>query len=328
MVAGGQARGELVHQARHAPQFAAPAPGQFHHVGILLVGHDARACRESVRQLEESEFLGAVEGDIPQELLEDTTRGGGPLQHGHLVAATAVLHINGAALDLREAQQPGREFPVDGQGHAKARSRSEGAAIQPPIDRLEGLQFLQEAFGEGGGPQAEGAGHGTAQMGVAGQGHGLVRPGEGDEGCGQIGYPKPKVEQGIAKIEAEREDHLVIAGTAEMNALAHGAQAAGEIGLDGGVAVLQLGRDREGLLPRQVRDALQCADQGGGVGGFQQPRSREHLGVSRAAQGVEGKQGQVRVRILAHGEPVDGHIQGQVLGPEGRSIRFHLAPAA
>ena len=145
-------------------------------------------------------------------------------------------------------------------------------------------------------------------------------PGEGHEGVGQVSDPQPQSEQRVSQEEAEGEDHLVIAGTAEVDALAHGAQAPGELGLDGRVAVLQVGRDGEGVLAGQVGDALQSLDQGGGIGGLQQPRGREHPGVGGTAQGVEGQQGQVRVRVLAHREPVDGLVQGHILGPEPRGI--------
>ncbi len=108
-----------------------------------------------------------------------------------------------------------------------------------------------------------------------------------------------------------------------MDALASGAQVPGEVRLDGGVAVLHVGRDGEGALLGEVGDAPEAPHQRDGVGLGDEARGGEHPGVGGAAQGVPGQEGQVGLGILAHGEAVDGRIQRDVLGPEGGGFRPH-----
>ena len=119
VVAGGQSAGHLLHlpgasprSSRQRPRASSTTSG-FFFCGMM----DEPVVKASGRR-EEAELLGAVEGDVPQALLQHAAPRSWPTgARRRLVAAPAVLHVDGAALHAGEAEQ---------RRHVSARSMGSG----------------------------------------------------------------------------------------------------------------------------------------------------------------------------------------------------------
>ena len=117
---GGTA-GELGAQGQDAGQVALegsrPGPGEFEHIRIVLVGHDARPRRERRRQAEEAELLAGIENDVSRQLREIVAQLDTPEEDAGLEFPPPILDLGYARLDPAEPQRPRGRLSAEGQRH-------------------------------------------------------------------------------------------------------------------------------------------------------------------------------------------------------------------
>ena len=160
-------------------------------------------------------------------------------EHLEFVAAPGGLHLHGVLLHAVKAQLLGHPFPVQRQRHAISRGGAQGGRVDPLARQLREVRDVAEAFGKRAHPQVHARRHGPLQMGVPRHGGAGVRFGEVLGGLLGVGGQGPHFPQVVQHEQPQRDGHLVVAGSAQVDALAQLAQVLGEVGLDRGVAVFK-----------------------------------------------------------------------------------------
>ena len=125
----------------------------------------------------------------------------------------------------------------------------------------------------------------------------------------------------VAQVEAQRDEHLVVARAAEMHAPARFADPLGEPALERAVHVLVRELDRplaRGVLRGERLEAV--ADRRA-VGGREQTLGLEHPRVRDRRAHVVGHEPLVEHVILARGEAQDPLVERQTFVPEARHRR-------
>ena len=316
MIAAGHAGDDLAMPFGDAAQLAAAPARQFQHVRIALLRHDRRASGEGIGQTHEAEFLGRVQQQIPAQFLQRAGHRDQPVKQRLLVAATRIHDIHRRALHARKSQQFRHTLTTQRQGHTKAGCGAQRAAIQPSPEAIGGLHFLDQPFDIADGPLADTGGHGAAQMGVSGHRHRLVGAGEIEQRIGQRMHLRHQSKQARAQQQSQGQQHLIIARAPQVDTLSGLPHPLDQRMLQRGVAVFLIVRNHQLAALGHGLQFGQCRDQRRGIGGRQQPGLAQHSRMRGRSLHIEGQQGKIELRILAHGKAVDGRVQRQSLGPQ------------
>jgi hypothetical protein len=159
-----------------------------------------------------------------------------------------------------KAEQVGHQLAVEGQRHAVAGGGAQRRAVVDLIGRHQQVHVVQQHLGEGGGPQADRAGHGGLHVRAADHGNAVVLLREIEQRAGQRGRLADGAQQLVAPVQAQVEGHLVVAAAAGVNPLAEIAQPLGQRALDGEVHILIGQRDGEAAGLRVAQHLHQAGD--------------------------------------------------------------------
>ena len=278
------------------------AAHELQHVGIELLRHDRRARAVGARQLEVAELRHREEDQILGEAREDAHERG---ERGHEARlAEAPRHRRGEAVVDRvgEAQEFRRPLPVERQGNAVARRRTERVQVRERERRLEERVRLQDELRVSRRPHRDGRGHRRLQVRPPDERHDARLFPERAQRLRERGE-LPLQRQDLAfHVQADVHRNLVVARAARVDLLAQVAEFLREGAFDGHVDVLILDADLE---RRRADDLAQRLAHGRrlllGEDGFLQPRHlREHRHVRGGAHAVPLDEGLVEDGVVAH----------------------------
>ena len=217
VVGQGQALDEHQQGLEVAEHPAGLAAHQLRPVGVSLLRHDAGAGGVAVRQADEVDLGGRPQdellGHAGQPGHEDGAGG------GRLLEVVAGRHrVHGVFHQLREAEQVGRQLPVDGVGGAGEGAGPEGA----PVDPLErpGEPLPVAGQGPGVGQQVVAEEHRLAalEVGVAGHQGAPVGLDPVEQPGDQPGRRQVDLAQPPSQPEADVGRDLVVAGSGGVQA--------------------------------------------------------------------------------------------------------------
>ena len=261
------------------------SPHQLGHVRVLLRGHDGGAGGVGVVQLDELELPAAPEdnllgkaGEVHHEDGESAQKLQGVVPVGDPVQGIAHGPVKSQTLGGHEA--------VDGIGSACQGAGAQGAVVQPLGAVLQPGDVPGEHRRVGHEVLGKGYGLGPLEMGVAGHDGGLVLSGLAAEHRLQLQELFHDDGDLLPDVHPEVQSHLVVPGSAGVEALSRVPDALGEEGLHIHVDILVVGGEFH--LPRLdvSEDGLEALHDGLRVGGGDDARGPQHLGVCHGAGDV------------------------------------------
>jgi hypothetical protein len=209
----------------------------------------------------------------------------------------------------------GHEFPVDGIAGAGQRRRAQGQAVDPLAAVGQAFRVAGEHFLPGHEVVAEGHRLGRLQVGEAGHdgiGVGFRLVQQGDAGGAD---QRLQAVDGVAQPQAHVGGHLVVAGTAGVQALSGVADFPGQGPLDVEVDVLVVQVPGEAAGLEVGQDFPQAPADVGQIPVGQHAHLAQHGGMGQGALDVEGGQA-----------PVEGDGGGIALHPFGNRLGKAAGP--
>ena len=255
---------ERVHHAVQGGQMADDArrlgPQELGRVGVLLLGHDRRAARPGVGQLDEAELLRGPQHELGPQARQVRRAGGRGAQvvQDEVAVGDRVDRVGRDALEAelgRHRAAIGVEVdPGQRARPERQRRRLLGGEAQARAVALEHPHVGQQVMAEVDGLRA-------LQVRVARQRPVEVALG----GVDQRGHERgDRIDAGQRRLAREERDvgrHLVVARARGVQPAAHRARQLGEPPLDGHVDVLVVGREREAALAQLGLDGVQAGQQ-------------------------------------------------------------------
>ena len=229
------------------------------------------------------------------------------MRHGKSQAPPRLL---AAQLEIRRA--------VAGRG-------SKRVLADAPLRERETFGIVANFRGESLRPQRDRARHGLLHMGVAGQRHGAVARGQRFERIRHRRRAAPQFLGGIAQVQAQGGEHLIVARAAGMQAPAGRADARRQQILDRGLAILLFERDAPAPERMLLADGRQGLANRLEVRRRQQPLSREHFRVRDRGSDVVAHQPIVQNMIVPRRVGEYACVERSSLVPEPRHV--HSAPS-
>ena len=315
------ARGELGDDAERLDEAGlrgcAAAAQQLEHIRVALLRHDRRAGGERVGQLHERELLRVEEADIGGEAAEVLHQERDLEQQLRFRLAARQLHGGDRRVHLGEVERLAGSLAVERQaGRAVARGRTERVLVDAAAHGAQARGVVAQLGGEPARPQRDAARHRLLHVCVARQLDIALPVGErierGGDGLGAL----RQFLGGIAQVEAQRGEHLVVARAAEMHAPARCPDERGQPALERGLAVLVLQCDPPLALGVGGGERLEPLLDGLAVGVGEQPLRVQHLRVRDRGAGVVGDQTLVERVVLARREREHALIERRALVPE------------
>ena len=256
---------QVVHDECHLSgqglQLVALGACQFEDVGVLLVWHDAGAGGAFLRELDEAEVLAIEETGVEGQFAHCPRYAGQGEADVAFRLAASHLCIDHVVVEGIEAEQLGCHGAVQGERRAVACRRAEGVAVGDAVGSLQHDEVIDEAFRVGTQPEAEAAGHGYLQVGVAGHEDVLVAlalPLQFGEECLHVLGHEAQL---LADEEFQIDQHLVVAAASGVYLLAHVAEPTGEQQFDLRVHVFYVVLDDEPSFPYLGEDVPQLGQQ-------------------------------------------------------------------
>ena len=320
------AHGEVVHDERHLLrqrlELVALGADEFKHIGVLLVRHNAGACRTLLGKLHEREVLRVEQAGVEGHLGDGASDGGDGETYVALHLATTHLGIDDVVVHRVEAQQFGGHRTVQGERRAVASCRAKRIAIGHLIGGLQEEHVVCQTLGIGTKPQAEARRHSYLQMGIARHQHIFVLIALLDEFVEEDFYFIGDILEFVTGKELEVYEHLIVARTARVDLLAHISEFAGEQHLHLRVDILHIVLNHELATICQLVDVLQLRQQLRQLVFLQQSDALQHGDMRHRAQHVVLGQIKVHLTVTTDGETLYLLIDLKVLFPKFHIIRI------
>jgi len=275
--------GKKRHQVAVDP--AGLPPHQFRHIRVLLLRHDGGAGAEAVGKVDKLELAGGPDDQLLGEAGEvhHQDRGGSDELQGKIPVRHRVERI---ARYRRKVEQFGHILPVDGKGGAGQGPGAEGqdvhpfeAVLQPLLVTLAHLHVGEQVVGEE-------DRLGSLQVGVAGHDDVKVAFRLTDERVDEQVEIGGNLDDFVPQVEADIQRHLIVAGTAGMEALACLADLRREARLDVHMDIFQADGEVEMTCLDLLENLVQAMFDRCHIGRRDDPLLAEHAGMGHGAADV------------------------------------------
>ena len=218
----------------------------------------------------------------------------------------------------REAERRARRLAIERQaGRAVARRGTERALRRAPVREPQALGVVAKFRGEAAGPERHRTRHRLLHVGVARQHRPAFARRERIERVGHRGRARAQLLDGVAQVEAQRREHLVVARAAEVHPPAGLANSRGKALLERGLPVFV------GELDVPLAARVGCAE------GEQAAFDRAVIGVGQELLCAQHRGMRDRRRdVVAHEPLIERVVLARRVGEDARVERRALVPEA
>ena len=281
---------------------AGAAAQQLEHIRVAFLRHDRGACRERIVEPDERELLRIEEADIGREAAEVLNQKRDLEQQLRFGLAARELHGGDGLLHGVEVERLTRRLTVERQSRcAVARGGAERALADTALHSAQACSVVAQFGGETARPERDRTRHRLLHVGVARERELALAVGERFERLRDGLRATGDVLGGVAQVEAQRREHLVVARAAKVHPPAGVADARRQPALERGLAVLIGELDPPSALGVRGGERFQPVLDGFEVGGAQQPLRVQHLRMRDAGARVVGDQTVIERVVFACG---------------------------
>ena len=328
LIAGRQLRDDAEHFVQRCAGGRRAATDQLENIRVALLRHDRRAGRERVRQLHERKLLRVEQQQVGGQTAGVLHHERDLEHHLRFGFAARELHRRHRLLHVREAERCTRPLAIERHVRdAVSRGGAERTLVEASPALAQAFRIVTQFGRETAGPQCHRAGHRLLHVGVTGELDGalarahVVQRGSNRSDAGL------ELSDCILQVQAQRRQHLVVARTPEMHALAGFADTLDQHVLQRRLPVLVL--ELHAPLAARVRpaDLAQALRDGRKVVGRDQSLQVEHFRVRDRCAHVIGHETIVERMIFAGRVTQHALVEIRSLVPQPAHISRAVPPA-
>ena len=304
---------------RYSLQAVALTAHNLEHVGILLVGHNARSGGQFIGEAHETEVLAHKQTNVHRHLTQRRSQSRNGVSCRALGLTTAHLCRHNIIVQRLEAQQFGGHTAIQRERRAITRSRSERILICDFVCRSDHLHIIDQRLGISAKPQTKRRRHCHLQMGVTRHQHVSILVAQLLQALKQSFGMLSHHSQLVTHKEFQIDQHLIVTRATRVNLFAHIAQLAGQHQLNLRVNILDTLLDHKFTALGRCVNLCQRFKQHIQLLFFEQTDALQHTNMRHRALDIIFSQSQIQFTIATYGKLLD-----QFIGLEALAPKFHI----